>query len=64
MTPDHIEQLLTPDDLAAMLAIPRLQLIRLAKRGIIPALKIGKTWRFRSSTIEAWLTAKEKRDRE
>jgi excisionase family DNA binding protein len=62
MRRDHIERLLTPDDLAAMLAIPRLQVIRQAKRGNIPAIKIGKTWRFRLSSIEAWLTDKEKRD--
>jgi len=57
-----IEQLLTPGDVAAMLAIPRLQVIRQARLWSIPAIKIGKTWRFRKSSIDAWLTDKEKRD--
>jgi len=54
-----LQRLLTPDDVAVMLGIPRLQVIRQARLGNIPAIKIGKAWRFRLSAVEAWLAEKE-----
>jgi excisionase family DNA binding protein len=35
-----------------MLGTPRLYVVRQAKLGKIPAIKVGKAWRFRLSTIE------------
>jgi excisionase family DNA binding protein len=54
------ERLLTPDDLAALLCVSRLFVIKKAAQGKIPAIKIGKVWRFRRSTIDRWLAEQEK----
>jgi len=55
----HPQQLLTPDDLAALLGVPRPLVIKKASQGKIPAIKLGKAWRFRPSTIDAWLREQE-----
>jgi excisionase family DNA binding protein len=53
------EKLLTPEDVAELLGKPRLFVVRQARNGDIPAIKLGKAWRFRRTTIEAWLAKKE-----
>jgi excisionase family DNA binding protein len=40
--PGELTRLLTPDEVAALLGVPRLTVIRLSKAGKIPALKIGR----------------------
>ena len=52
-------RLLTPDDLVSILGIARIQIIRLARAGKLPAIKLGKAWRFRPSTIDTWLREQE-----
>jgi excisionase family DNA binding protein len=44
-----------------MLGRSRLFVIRQAKEGKIPAIKLGKSWRFRSAAIEEWLKKEEKK---
>jgi excisionase family DNA binding protein len=56
---ETVPRLLTPDDLVSILGITRVQVIRLARAGKIPALKIGKAIRFRATTIDAWLVEQE-----
>ena len=53
------EQLLTPDDLAELLGVPRPFIIKQSHAGKIPAIKIGKAWRFRRSSIDRWLAGNE-----
>lgn len=53
------QKLLTPDEVAVLLGIERVTVIRLARAGKIPSIKIGKVWRFRPTTIDAWLVAEE-----
>lgn len=55
-----LEKLLTPEDVAELLGRPRLFVIRQARNGDIPAIKLGKAWRFRRSAIETWLAKKER----
>ena len=33
-------------------------LIRMARRGEIPSIQIGKLWRFRRTDLDDWLTSK------
>jgi excisionase family DNA binding protein len=33
-------------------------LVRLARRGEIPSIQIGRLWRFRRSDLDDWLTSK------
>jgi excisionase family DNA binding protein len=56
-----MEKLLTPDDVAELLGLQRDYVVKQAREGNIPALKIGKAWRFRRSTIERSLALKERR---
>ncbi len=30
---------------------------RMAQQGILPALKIGRVWRFRESALDAWMVS-------
>jgi excisionase family DNA binding protein len=53
------ERLLTPDDLSELLGVPRQFIIKQSHAGKIPAIKIGKAWRFRRTTIDRWLTENE-----
>lgn len=54
------QRLLTPDELASILGLTRLQIIRQSRQGRIPSLKIGKCYRYRKSSIVAWLRERER----
>lgn len=51
-------KVLTVDEVASLLKLTRVTIYRMAKAGDIPALKVGKVWRFPEEEIEAWLTEK------
>jgi excisionase family DNA binding protein len=57
--PQQPQQLLTPEQVASMLGVPRLFVIRQSRAGKFPALKLGKCYRYRASSIDAWLTEQE-----
>jgi excisionase family DNA binding protein len=46
---------LTIDELAAYLKIPKSTLYKLVREGKIPSQKIGRHWRFRKVAIDRWL---------
>ena len=46
---------MTPDDLAALLNVSRLTIIRKAKKGIIPSFRVGTCVRFDPRAIAFWL---------
>jgi len=46
---------LTIEELAAYLKIPKSTLYKLVREGKIPAQKVGRHWRFRKPAIDAWL---------
>ena len=47
--------ILTIDELAEYLKIPKSTLYKLAQQGKVPAQKIGRHWRFHKSAVERWL---------
>ena len=51
-------KVLTVDEVASLLKLTRVTIYRMAKAGDIPALKVGKVWRFPEAEIEAWLSEK------
>jgi excisionase family DNA binding protein len=55
----HPQQLLTPEEVATLLGVPRLFIIRQSRSGKIPAIKLGKVYRYRASTIDSWLREQE-----
>jgi two-component system, response regulator, stage 0 sporulation protein F len=50
-----MEQLLTPQELAKYLKLNHTTIIRKAHKGEIPAIKIGKQFRFDKNQIDKWL---------
>jgi excisionase family DNA binding protein len=54
----EFEPLLDSEDAATMLKIHPRTLQRLARSGEISSVQIGKPWRFRASSLNAWLFQK------
>ncbi len=46
---------LTIDELAVYLKIPKSTLYKLVREGSVPCQKVGKHWRFHKDAIDAWL---------
>jgi excisionase family DNA binding protein len=46
---------MTVDEVAAYLRIPRGSVYRLAQRGGIPCQKVGRHWRFHRASLDLWL---------
>lgn len=56
--PRGIEVLLTTKEASQILKIHPKVLERMAKRGEVPALKVGKFWRYRATTLDAWINSR------
>jgi excisionase family DNA binding protein len=54
-----IQPLLTPEEVASLLGVSRLFVVRQSRAGRIPAIKIGKVYRYRPESIRAWLDERE-----
>lgn len=52
------DSVLTIGELSNYLKISRSTLYKLAQEGKLPAQKVGRHWRFRKESIDAWLDAK------
>jgi excisionase family DNA binding protein len=48
-------QVMTIDELATYLKIPKSTLYKLVREGKIPSQKVGRHWRFRKKAIDRWL---------
>ncbi len=51
----EMSDVLTIQELASYLKIPKSTLYKLVREGKIPSQKIGRHWRFRKGTIDRWL---------
>lgn len=49
------ERLLDSDEAASIMKVHPKTLQKLARKGIVRGIHIGKLWRFRASTIEEWI---------
>lgn len=54
----HENGLMTVHEVAAYLRLSEATIYRLAKSKKIPAMKIGRTWRFQRLLVEEWITEK------
>ena len=50
------EPLLDSDEAASIMKIHPKTLQKLARKGIVRGVHVGKLWRFRASEIEHWIT--------
>ncbi|MHB1012308.1 MAG: helix-turn-helix domain-containing protein [Desulfobacteria bacterium] len=48
-------EVLTIEELAEYLKIPKSTLYKLVREGSVPCQKIGKHWRFHKDAIDLWL---------
>jgi excisionase family DNA binding protein len=56
--PPGMEALLTSREAARVLKIHPKVLERMAKRGEVPALKVGKFWRYRGTALDEWINSR------
>lgn len=49
------DSVMTIDELAVYLKIPKSTLYKLAQEGKLPAQKVGRHWRFHKEAVDAWL---------
>lgn len=49
---------MTVDEVASYLRIPKSSLYKLAQEGKIPSQKVGRHWRFHREAIDSWLSNK------
>jgi len=47
--------IMTVHDIAAYLRLSEAKVYKLAKEGHLPALRVGKSWRFRKDLIDEWI---------
>ena len=59
----HFEPFLNSHEAAKLFGINHKTLQNLARRGEVPAHKIGDLWRFRASELDAWARGKVPSDR-
>lgn len=52
---DEFEPLLDSEEAAALLKIHPKTLQKLARKGEVSAIHIGKLWRFRASALDEWV---------
>lgn len=50
-------EIMTLDEVAQYLKAGKRTVYRLAAEGKLPAFKLGGTWRFRRSDLDAWIAA-------
>ena len=55
-------EILTVDETAALLKIPRSSVYKLAQQGKIPAQKVGRHWRFHRVTLLKWIAGELNRN--
>lgn len=54
-----VDSLLTADDVAELLTLPRSWVYEQARKGLIPTVKLGRYYRFRRAALEAWIAERE-----
>ena len=57
---DGQDRILTVEQLAEMIGVSEYTVRLWAREGKLPALHLGKYWRFRESSIRDWLREQEK----
>lgn len=52
---NNLGEILTIDELASYLKIPKSTLYKLVREAKVPCQKVGRHWRFRKEAIDRWL---------
>lgn len=62
MSNTQVDQVMTLEELAIYLKLPKSTLYKLVQEGRIPGQKLGKQWRFGKASIDRWLNSEDKND--
>jgi len=54
---DNVNEILTIDELAGYLKVPKSTLYKLVQAGRVPGKKVGRHWRFARETIDTWMAS-------
>ncbi len=57
---EGLEEIITPIEVASLLRIHVKTVYRLAEEGLIPGKRIGRSWRFRRSSVLELISHEEK----
>jgi excisionase family DNA binding protein len=49
------KKLLRPESVADLLDVPKDRIYKLAQSGLIPAIRVGRTWRFDAVKLAEWM---------
>ena len=55
---EKVNEILTLEETAELLRIPRSTVYKLAREGKIPAQKVGRHWRFHRETLINWIAGR------
>lgn len=58
------EPLWTPTDAASFLRLHEKTVIKMARLGQIPAIRLGKHWRFRATDLTSWVATQVQSNRQ
>lgn len=61
ITSGSADAILTAEEVAELLRMPRSTIYSLAQEARIPSFKVGRRWRFRKSALEQWVKEQEQR---
>jgi excisionase family DNA binding protein len=53
--------ILEPHEVAVLLKLRHSTVLDLSRRGILPAFKIGKHWRYRRADLAEWMASRQRR---
>lgn len=51
-------RVLTPKEVANLIGVSPALVVKMAARDMLPAMRIGRYWRFREEEIEEWIQKK------
>jgi excisionase family DNA binding protein len=54
----ELESLMTSEAVGKVLGIHPKVVERMAKRGELPGLKVGRFWRYRASALDGWINSR------
>lgn len=57
-----MHEILTTNEVAEYLKLHKITVCKYAASGIIPAIKIGRVWRFKKESIDRWVAGLEGED--
>jgi excisionase family DNA binding protein len=57
--PDTLPTLLNAEQVAEYLGLHKVTVLKFARAGKLPGLKVGREWRFQADDMRAWLAARQ-----